>query len=233
MTDLNKNNKNQNSVVDIKKRRRNNEINSFLNKYFKGVVVLVVLFIFLAGIIYIIIPRFQKTSSSSSRLIKDRKLELIREFQTLKDYQAIISEYSNIGVKDINRINKMIPLAYSREDLFIEMSHFLLENNFKADSLVVSDPNQKEEEGKYDAMGRRNIAKKTEDTSLDLYLKSLPIELGVWLIDLELNDIDYPNLKRFLSLIEKNLKISDIYSLNFNPEDQSLQVQILTYYQKK
>ena len=229
----NKDKENQKSELELRKRRRSNQVNAFLNKYFKGLVVLFVLFIFIVAVVYIIIPRFKKTSDFSSQLIKDRKAELLREFQVLKDYQTIILDYSLIRSSDIERVKKMVPFFYTREDLFIEANHFLLENNFRVDSVVVRDISDKEEDSKHDALGRRNLPSQDEESSLDEYLKSLNKELGVWILEIDLKDIGYSDLKRYLVLMENNLKISDIYSLDFDPEARTLKVQILTYYQKK
>ena len=49
-------------------------------------------------------------------------------------------------------------------------------------------------------------------------------------ISLELKGYGYLNLKNFTNLIEKNLRIFDIESLNYEIEESIVEIKLRTYY---
>lgn len=226
------NNSETKKEISPKQRRINNKINSFLNSYFKFVVIILVIAFFVASVNYIIIPRFKKVSVSSEEVLQNKKAEFLREYNSLQDYKKIIAGFSQINQEDVYRIEKMMPSRYSREDLFIEMTHFLLENNFKTDLVKVSDPLEIASIEKNDAQGRRVVNNNTDLPGYYDYVVSLPAGIGSWIVEIELSDVNYQSLKQFLNIVENNLRIMDIYSLNFDPENKSVKAQIITYYKK-
>jgi len=44
--------------------------------------------------------------------------------------------------------------------------------------------------------------------------------------------IDYNSLRNLISLLEYNLKLIDIYSIDFNPNSETLNLKFVTYYLK-
>ncbi|NCC71661.1 hypothetical protein EOM09_08875 [bacterium] len=164
--------------------------------------------------------------------MQNKKAEFLREYNSLQDYKKIIAGFSQINQEDVYRIEKMMPNRYSREDLFIEMTHFLLENNFKTDLVKVSDPLEIASIEKNDAQGRRVVNNNTDLPGYYDYVVSLPAGIGSWIVEVELSDVNYQSLKQFLNIVENNLRIMDIYSLNFDPENKSVKAQIITYYKK-
>lgn len=230
--ELNNNISGPKKEVNLKQRRMNNKINSFLNSYFKFAVIALVIIFFVASVNYIIIPRFKKVSVSSEEVLQKKKAEFLKEYNSLQNYKKIISGFSQINQEDIYKIEKMIPNRYSREDLFIEMTYFLLENNFKTDLVKVSDPLEAVPTEKNDAQGRRIVNNNADLPGYYNYATSLPVGVGSWLIEIELSNVNYQSLKQFLNIIENNLRIMDIYSLDFNPQEQSVKAKIITYYKK-
>ncbi|HOZ53228.1 MAG TPA: hypothetical protein PK142_00945 [bacterium] len=230
--ELNNNTSKPQKEISLKQRRINNKVNSLLNSYFKFVVVVLVIVFFMASVNYIIIPRFRKVSISSEEVLQRKKAEFLREYNSLQEYKKIIAGFSQINQEDVYRIEKMMPERYSREDLFMEMTHFLLENNFKTDSVKVSDPLEIASAEKNDAQGRRVVNNNPDLPAYYNYASSLPSGVGSWLIEIELSNVDYQSLKNLLNIIENNLRIMDIYSLDFNPQEQSVKAKIITYYKK-
>lgn len=236
MIELNKELKNNFSgpkkEVNLKKRRLNNKINSFLNSYFKLVVVIFVVVFFISLINYVIIPRFKKVAVSSEEVLQNKKAELLREYSFLQNYKKIIANFSQINEEDIYKTEKMIPARYSREDLFIEVTYFLLENNFKTDLVKISDPLDLAPSEQPDTQGRRKVASNVERPEYYDYIVALSPKIGTWLVEVELSEVDYPSLKQFLSIMENNLKLMDVYSLDFDPQTKTIKAKIITYYKK-
>lgn len=230
--ELNNNTSEPHKEISLKQRRINNKINSFLNSYFKFVVIILVVVFFMASVNYIIVPRFRKVSVSSEEVLQRKKSEFLREYNSLQEYKKIIAGFSQINPEDVYRIEKMMPSRYSREDLFIEMTYFLLENNFKTDLVKVSDPLEVASVEKNDTQGRRVVNNNADLPAYYSYVSSLPSGIGSWLIEIELSNVNYQSLKNFLDIVENNLRIMDIYSLDFDPQAQSVKAKIITYYKK-
>jgi Tfp pilus assembly protein PilO len=230
--ELNNDDLKPNKEVDLKKRRLNNKINGFLNSYFKFAVVALVAIFFIVSVNYIIIPRFKKVSVSSEEVLQSKKAEFLREYNSLQNYKKIIASFSQINEEDVYKIEKMMPNRYSREDLFIEITHFLLENNFKTDLVKISDPLEVAPVEKNDAQGRRTTNNNIELPGYYNYAVSLPSGVGSWLAEVELSETNYASLKQFLNIIENNLRIMDIYSLDFDPQTKTIKAKIITYYKK-
>ena len=216
-------------------RRRRNAINKFLNSYFKFIVLFFIVAFLWASFSYVIGPKFEEASGASNTIVEEKKIEFLKQYNELQNYKNAISSFSSIDRRNVYRIEKMVPKAYSRDDLFTEITYFLLQNNFRINSINIIDPGANSAITDTGA-GRRPVVDASTQQSSDMayrqYTDSLSSDIGAWVINLELSDMDYPRLKTLLSLLENNLKLMDVYSLNFYPSSRMLNIGILTYYKK-
>lgn len=217
-------------------RKRNNNINNFLNSYFKYIAVFLIFAFLWGGFRFFIKPSFDKAMLLSGVSTKKKKTEFIDAYSKMENYKNVLEEYSKIDQDKVNKIVKMIPNEYSRDDLFTEITYFLIKNNYKVDSIAISNPlsESNEEEGVPPVTNRRttteNINK--EEESYVNYIKSLPPEIGTWVVTLKLSEVDYFDLKELFSILENNLKLIDVFSVDFQPSINVVNIKILTYYYK-
>ncbi len=216
--------------LDSKKKR--NATNKFLNANFKVMVFIFILIFIGASFYFLILPKFKEASGASNQVIEQKKTEFIREYNNLQNYKSLIAEFSEVSPENVYKIKKMVPDAYTRDDLFTEVTYFLIQNGFKINSINIFDPSAetvKAEKGTKRATTEEKVA------SLPAYqekISSLPTTIGVWVINLELVNIDYPKVKSLLNILENNLKIIDVYSLDFSPANNTLNIGLMTYYNK-
>ena len=215
---------------DLKKKR--NATNKFLNANFKVMVFIFILIFMGASFYFLICPKFKEASGASNQVIEQKKMEFIKEYNNLQNYKNLIAEFSEISQENVYKIEKMVPNAYTRDDLFTEVTYFLIQNGFKINSINIFDPSAeavKVEKGTKRATTEEKVA------NLPAYqekISTLPSTVGAWVINLELVNIDYLKVKSLLNLLENNLKIMDVYSLDFYPNSNTLNIGIITYYNK-
>jgi len=233
----------ENEEVDFSVKKRRNNINRFLNSYFKYFLVVVIFAILLIAIIFLIKPQFKDAIIASNNILQERKTEFIKKYQELEKYKELIADFDIVDSSVAYKINKMVPAKYSRDDLFSEVTYFLISNNFKVDNVEVVSLEENKDSISLESdvnLGRRAVNTKiansenTESTD-DLYLgqlNSLPTNIGAWVVKVSVSDVDYNKLKKLLNVLENNLKLIDIYYLDFQPDNHSVGIEFLTYYKK-
>lgn len=241
MTDI-KNKKGRDIEFDeeiLKTRKRRNNINRFLMSYFKYFLVAIIFIILVLSFKFLLIPQYGEVMFTSNNVLQEKKTEFILQYQKLKDYENTINQFNAINSNDIYRVEKMIPNSYSRDDLFAEITYFLMTNNYKVENVEVLSLDQTSTTTNPDFnLDRRSDLKNqkaTTSTSSDLYKKQLsflPDNIGAWKIRVSVSGVDYFSLKKMLNILESNLKIIDIYYLDFQPADRIVSVDFLTYYKK-
>lgn len=235
---------NKMNEAEFADRKRRNTVNKFLNSYFRFIAVFILVVFLWAAIRFMIKPRFEDAIVLSNNALKQKKTEFLSEYKKMENYKNIIAEFSEIDPIKISKISKIVPEQYSRDDLFTEITYFLMKNNFKIQSITIADPlagvgstgASVESSGSGASSERRANAVDSEAINTPVhtnYLKTLSPETGVWLVNLQLIEIDYPALKSLLSVLENNLKLIDIFSINFQPTTRSVDLSFFTYYYKK
>jgi len=233
----------ENEEIDFTAKKRHNNINRFLNSYFKYFLVFLLCIFLIIVIVFFIKPRFEKAVFTFNDILQKQKTEFIQKYQDLENYKELIAGFENVNPDITYKINKIIPTAYTRDDLFTEITYFLISNDFKVDNVEVislekNETNIPAETGVN--LGRRVENTKKVDssdtgTTSDLYLKqlnSLPSTIGAWVVKVSISDIDYSKLKKLFNVLENNLRLIDIYYLDFQPESRSVNIEFLTYYKK-
>ncbi len=238
MLSLKKEEKNSLAEIEDLNRRRSNAINKFLNLYFKYIAVFIIFVVLWGGFRFFIKPRFDEAMALSGTSTKQKKSEFITAYNKMEEYSNVLDEYSEVDKEKINKIIKMVPEEYSRDDLFTEITYFLIQNNYKIDNISVVNPMASESQPDLEAdapAGRRTTTQaesSVESAPHINYIKALPSGIGSWFITVNLSNTDYPDLKRLLNLLESNLKLMDVFSVDFEPTSNTATISILTYYQK-
>ena len=121
----------------LKARKRRNNINRFLMSYFKYFLVAIIFIILVLSFKFLLIPQYGEVMFTSNNVLQEKKTEFILQYQKLKDYENTINQFNAINSNDIYRVEKMIPNSYSRDDLFAEITYFLMTNNYKVENVEV------------------------------------------------------------------------------------------------
>lgn len=229
--------KNNLSEIEDRNRRRNNAINNFLNVYFKYIAVFIVFIVLWGGFRFFIKPRFDEALSLSGASAKQKKTEFINAYNKMEEYKRVLTQYSEVSQEKAEQIARMVPAEYSRDDLFTEITYFLIQNGYKINNINIINPSVPDFqlEQAVSTTSRRSSVQDDSNNETDprmKYIKTLPPKIGVWFITIDLSNIKYEDLKKLLHLLESNLKLMDVFSVDFKPSPGTVNIGLLTYYHK-
>jgi Tfp pilus assembly protein PilO len=183
------------------------KVGMFLAKYFKWVIIGSIVFILVAGYLFLIKTKYESVLSNIVLAQSDKE----KEFTSRTGYYNNLIKLNNdvIGIKNkynegINKLNVILPGKTSIEDLMPQIEIIALRNGLTLLSIQLSD----ESGGGVDP------------------------QIGRIKIDADISGTDYPGLKMLLSSFETNLRLMDINSINFDPKGKKTTLEIYTYYLK-
>lgn len=210
-----------------RKESRKNSINDFLNSYFNLFSVIFVLFLLIVAYLMILKPKMDMTIATIEDNISQKTKVYQAEKNKLENLRAIIDAYDKIDVIDVERIKNILPEEYDKEKLFGEIEELVTKNGFILNSISLT----KDGENVDDASNvNSNPSLDSEKTNSPIV--ALPDNIGKIEMELSIGLIDYASLKRFLVVLENNIRIMDIESISF-AGDKSVTLNIKTYYYKK
>lgn len=211
--------------VEMSPRARHfwNLINRLLNEYFGVLTVAVVILVLFLSYHFLLWPKYQGILNKIKTTAFESK-QLEPKYQDLANYKKLAEDYAKINKDDLAKYQGLVPKRYSKEDLFAETIFMLDKAGFVVDSLDVSNPG--EETGATDPSGRSRGAAKVDAKGI------LPKNISKATVKLGVSKIDYNGLKKILSLVENNLRLSDIEKITFDPAQKIGVLEWSTYYFK-
>jgi Tfp pilus assembly protein PilO len=186
------------------------QINNLLNKYFKWVILLVVVFILITGYFWVVKPKYEETMASLEERLDLEKQEYLSKKKKMQKIEKLAMTYNEINDRKIKRVNHLLPTDYSYESLFTEINA-LVSNN----GMLLTDIGIKESE-----------AKDSDEKGAE---KDLPNLIKITEIEVEVMGVNYSGLKNLLSDFENNLRLLDITGVNFDPGSSSVSLVMQTY----
>lgn len=193
-----------------------NERNVFLNKYFNLILSILLLVILIFSYFIVLNPKLKSAQLVIKDNISNQKLLYNQQKRKLDTLESIINIYSQIPVSDLNRFNSVLPYKYKEEQLFGEFEELVSKNGWLLDAVAISFPDELKE----------GVSKK--GTSGTVFGSANP-QVVPMDVDLVITGIDYLGLKKFLSILEKNIRLFDVELISFSGNSQA-QIKLRTYY---
>lgn len=194
---------------------KNRKMSIWLENKFNFIVLIIILFILIISYFALIKPKYNFILSSlKDNIIQQEKLYLSQE-QRLKNMQSSIALYYKLNDKDLARIELILPDKYAKEKLYGDLEDLSSQLGLSINSLNLKD------------LAITDAAPRADERA-----KALPDNLGIIEIELELANTDYIALKSFLRLLESNIQLFDIVSINFGDSGDDASLVIHTYYFK-
>lgn len=197
-----------------------NNFNTNLNANFNLLIVFIVLILLLASYFMIIRPKFETTLVAIKANIDQQEKFYQSQRQKLVNLQAAVALYRKIGSDNIEKVNGILPDEYAKEKLFGELEDLLLQKGLMLDSLSLV------KEGEDDS-GEPMAARDKNSLAIP-YAQ----HVGVIRAEMSLSSVDYVALKNLLPLLEAQLQLIDVESLDFDPAGQTVNLTFYTYYFK-
>ena len=205
------------SLATKNKNESLNKLNGFLAAYFNLVTALVVIIILSIGFVFVILPKFRQVDAKVKLANEQLEKEYIKLSGYLKKLQAINNDYGNINQDSINKIKKFLPVKPETESLIEKMEFVAKNNGVILNSLEVDA-----------GLGRPD--EKTGEVQPTTPNPDLPPGVGLVKITMNMTGVSYGVLKNLINVLEKSLRLMDVTNLTFSPGDESVVLNIDTYY---
>jgi len=195
-------------------------INIFLSRYFKYLSIIIALLAVTGAYFYLLRPKYNEIIveiNNTKNAQETERDDLNRYYNKLVAY---IAEYEKIKKADIKKIGQLAPKDSNYEKLFTDFETIIKEQGFILNSLSISPDNGKSSTNKTTAS-----AKAVSDSSDQAGIGKIKISADI-------SGVDYASLKHLLAVIENNLRLMDVESLNWSPDKAGVNLEIITYYLK-
>ncbi len=200
--------------------RNQNSLNLFLNNYFNIILaVVLILFLFFAYLVFLA-PKFRATQAAISVNTEEKQLLYEATQKKLASLKIISEVYQKINPSDLQKFNSVLPDSYARERLFGELEEIISRGGWLISSVTIS-PEEAAAKAPAPAVDAGDPA-----SAATLNNK----KVGTVSLQLSLTAIDYSGFKNLLRLLENNLRLFDITSVEFSPAADAATVVISTYY---
>ena len=180
--------------------------------FFNIIVVIAAIVILAIGFLYILRPKYNNIVKGIQLTIEERendKVVMERYITRLQSYQE---SYNSVLSSNKESINKMIPEEYDQEELFAYMDNLAKHIGITLNAISING-NKKKSSALDLEKGKARAIQETE-------------------MSLSFSGVDYRTLKQVLAAFENSLRLIDVRNIAFFPGDNSLSVELTTYYIK-
>ncbi len=190
-------------------------------QHFKVFFLLTILIVFGLGYFLFVKQFYLELKENRKKLIDLKQNELISKAKDLKNLKILKEEYQKLEGLEVQKLMAILPFKKNVPDLFKELENITQKSGVTLLSLDII------EGGAIDILntsGNENEIKATEISKIESKnLKSLDIST-------EIGGLNYYTLKVFLNNLEKNIRLIDVISFNFSPNEKSQKINLRTYY---
>lgn len=199
----------------VKPQKNKNALNLFLNTYFNIFMVFVVLLVLFFSYTLIIRPKYDDTMVAIKTNLEKQQRLYTEQSKKLNSLKIVADLYKKIPSADLDKFNGVLPDNYVKEVLFGELGEIIGENGFILNSVTINDP----------------LAVKAQPGTPEVAPQAGKV--GKLNLQLAISAVDYAGFKNLLKLLESNLRLFDITSVNFSPGGNSADIMLTTYYYNK
>jgi Tfp pilus assembly protein PilO len=200
-----------------KKKKKSN----ILAKNFGFALFLSYLIIGVVFYIFIFSPLMEKRSLYNSSVLETKKSELLNKEKLLKELKQANDIYQKITPELKNKMFQILPQAPDLPELYSDLEILAKQSGFelKSVSAVILENKKKD-----------NVVNKLNSpVPVEFEIQNLKTTKEIK-ISLVINGSGYTQFKQFLDLIEHNIRILDIESYTYSPEDTSHSLVLRTYF---
>lgn len=208
--------------------KKDQQIN-FLNQHFKLILFLTMVIIF--GLAYwlswsSLIKQYQ---SLSKQVIKEKKENLEKQKGNFNQLSEMNEIYNHVNPDLKNKITQLLPSGPNLPDLYCNLNTLASTTGYQILSIEVEFP---KEEKAPESINNSSTPAETNSYSSQETEELFKTEkkLKEIKINLALQGGGYLSLKKFLDLIEHNLRMIDIELLNYDPKKMVVDIRMKTYY---
>lgn len=201
--------------------KKQNDLNLFLNDYFNIILAAVLILFLILSYFVFLGPKFRATQAAISANTEEKQLLYETTQKRLASLKAISDIYQKISPADMQKFNSVLPDAYVKERLFGEIEEIIGQGGWLVSSISIS--------AAPDAAAAGTPAAGTEAAAAPPTLAGKRV--GTVTLNLNISAVDYSGFKNLLRLLESNLRLFDVESVSFSPNNTANIILTTYYYQ--
>ncbi len=193
-------------------------------KYFYYFIILEIIIVIALGYLFLLKPKINIIFADDTRIaLEDQKAQekVIKYNKQIEELKEITAEYSKISETDINKINQILPDEPEERGLFVQIEKIVKANGLLLESIFIDDSDAKAAQTKTKSR-RSGIVEAEKEVDIS-NMKELKIIFTV-------NEVSYPAFKSLLGSLEKNLRIIDVDTIEYDPKGESAVLLVKSYY---
>jgi len=197
------------------------QINQFLNQYYRYLVWCLVVLVLTIGIFTLLLPQYHRLKDTGIFENKEAKSNLAERENYLADLRNMQQNYDDLEIRAWRSLDNILPKESDIYLLFAQMETLARDNGLVLMSININD-------GSAVVTEQAPSSKVEKPTAVD---NSVADNIKTVNLSLNLEGVDsYENFKLFLDNLENNARILDIKSLSYSPEKSTYTVTLSTYY---
>ncbi len=196
---------------------RSKRVNKFLSDYFNWIVGFVVAVVFILGAFFLLLPKYEQTANYVNTVNQQQVLDVSSRQDELNKIQQLLASYNKIDKTYIDKVNAIAPAVQNKEELFSELNYLVSVNQLFLQSISLSSADNYQDQG--------IVPITTQEKPIISSLQTVTIVMAV-------RGTTYESFKSLLSSLENNLRLMDVLSIRFDPNAQTTELTINTYYSK-
>jgi Tfp pilus assembly protein PilO len=196
--------------IEPKKTNKATKLDIFMYKYSFLVLILLLGAVLAAGFFFLLKPKYEEVLLTFNKIYEQKKTEASTLKASERKALQYIVDFNSISESEKSLIDKIIPDSGQSELIYIEIEKIAKERGL--------------------ILRKINITEKKEDLRNKNDEEKVKKGVNELEIDLIVEGFNYEGMKRFLSAIEKNIRLMDIQDITFSPDTFSANIKLLTYY---
>lgn len=179
-------------------------------------VVLILAAILIIGYFALVRPQFnqyQNSKAKTSQMEEDKKVKI----KKLLVFKKTLSDYKKISMADKEKINNILPDSLDESSLYMNIAGLAKHNNINLviDGILVNEIDE-------NTAKKKPLINQEAETAI-----GGPKRVS---IKLDLSEVNYIELKKFFEYLENNVRIFDVQSFAYNPEEGKITLEINSYF---
>ncbi|MDP3970355.1 MAG: hypothetical protein Q8P90_01510 [bacterium] len=192
------------------------KLNSFLEKYNKLLILVIVVLIGSVGIFALLVPQFYSLSTSGVLEYKETEEKVVKRQQYLVDLQMMKRNFEELDFRIFRLIDTILPPQQESARLFEELELFFADTNIEIKSINIAAVN---EPVATEATNRDTAKPYNSDDIIQLSLT----------VNVDATAASYEDFKDVLIKIEEYDHLLELESLVYAPENSAYTFTFITY----
>ncbi|MFA5069868.1 MAG: hypothetical protein WC528_01165 [Patescibacteria group bacterium] len=195
---------------------------------------IIIAIVLIIGYTSVIKPKWSEIQQAGIFDYNKEKKSLEENNQYLDRLKASLEKYNGINKAEVDKISRIIPSSDSVSDLFVLFEELAKTSDLNLDSINISSAKSLTGESSTPTgTSPTTEVKAVTPASKNIYVQDIALHLS--------GAKNYENLKEFLEILEKEMRLIDVTSLSFdsknfenNESESDISLNLKTYnYQEK